>query len=192
MISMKEQSILWRRVDTPGHESALVYGDDDGWYLDGAAVFLHESSPCRLEYMIECDLDWRTRSVSVDGWVGGDVVECEIEVSEDGIWSLNDKLVSEVDGCLDIDLNFSPITNLLPLRRLDPATGESKTVRAAWLRFPTFKLEPLDQSYTRLDASTVEYESGGGAFVRRLKVNDVGLVLEYPDYWMVEGVLNPE
>jgi len=188
---MKEQSILWRRIDTPGHESALVYGDDDGWYLDGAAVFLYEGNPCRLEYLIECDTKWRTRFISVDGWVGGEVIEHEIEVSDDGVWRMNDELVRDVGGCLDIDLNFSPITNLLPLRRLSPSVGESKTVRAAWLRFPSFKLEPLDQTYTRLDESTVEYESGGGTFVRKLKVNDAGLVLEYPDYWEAEGVLSP-
>ena len=183
---MEDHSILWGRVDTKGHEAARVYRDDDGWYLDGAAIFLHDGAPCRLEYLIECDLEWRTMSASIDGWVGDDVIELELLVSEGGIWSLNDEEIKDVGGCVDIDLNFGPITNLLPLRRLELKPGESKSVSAAWLRFPTFDLERLDQTYTRLDDSTVKYESRDGDFVRTLKVNSAGLVLEYPGFWMME------
>ena len=186
---MNEQSILWRRIDTAGHEAARIYGDDDGWYLDGAAIFLHEGNPCRLEYLIECDAEWRTTTATIDGWVGDEVIAHEIVVSEDGIWYVDEIEIKAVEGCVDIDLNFSPITNLLPMRRLALAGGESKTVTAAWLRFPSFELERLDQTYTRLDEITVKYESRGGEFVRTLKVNSDGLVLEYPDYWMAETAI---
>ena len=184
---MNDQSILWRRIDVPGHEAARIYGDDEGWYLDGAAIFLFDGNPCRLEYMIECDPEWRTTLVTIDGWVGEEPIAHEIEVSEDGVWYLDEQEIKEVEGCLDIDLNFSPITNLLPLRRLGLTTGESKSVSAAWLRFPSFKLERLDQTYSRIDDSTVKYESRDGAFVRNLKVNGDGLVIDYPDYWISEA-----
>jgi hypothetical protein len=184
---MKDQSILWSRVDTKGLEAARVYADDDGWYLDGAAIFLYEGSPTRIEYLIECDPDWRTMSATLDGWLGEEVIAHEIEVSESGIWYLDDEEIKEVEGCVDIDLNFSPITNLLPLRRLGLEIGESKSVSAAWLRFPSFTLERLDQRYTRLDETTIKYESRGGEFVRSLRVNSDGLVLEYPDYWLADN-----
>jgi hypothetical protein len=186
---MKEQSILWRRVDTPGHESACIYGDDNGWYLDGSAVFVYDKKPCRLEYLIECDVEWKTTFATIDGWVGEDVVAYEIEVSEDRKWTLKDNKIGAVEGCIDIDLNFSPITNLLPLRRLDLSIGESKRVKAAWLRFPSFELEPLEQTYTVLDESMIRYESRNGEFVRELKVNEDGLVLSYPDFWEVEAAI---
>jgi hypothetical protein len=125
-------------------------------------------------------------SATIDGWVGEDVIELEIMASEDGIWYLNDREIKNVEGCVDIDLNFSPITNLIPLRRLELKQEESKTVSAAWLRFPSFDLERLDQTYTRLDDSTVKYESRDGEFVRTLKVNSAGLVVDYPDFWKVE------
>ncbi len=182
----EEHSIIWRRLDMPGHESARVYSDGDGCYLDGAAIFLYEKQPCRLEYLIQCDPDWQTAFVSVDGWVGDEIIELEIATAADDVWYLNDDEVAELEGCIDIDLNFSPITNLLPLRRLNLAIGESKTVRAAWLRFPSFKLEAFDQVYARIDDTTVRYESGGGRFVTELKVNEAGLVTGYPGYWTQE------
>lgn len=184
---MEDQSILWRRIDAAGHEAARIYSDDDGWYLDGAAIFLYEGSPCRLEYLIECDTEWRTKFASIDGWVGDQAVEQEIVVQDEGIWLLNETEVEAVEGCVDIDLNFSPITNLLPLRRLSLKDGESKSVTAAWLRFPSFELERLDQTYTRLDDNTIKYESRNGEFVRNLKVNADGLVSDYPGYWIAEA-----
>lgn len=184
-----DHSILWRRLDMPGHESARVYGDDDGWYLDGAAIFLQGDKPCRLEYFIECDPDWHTTTVIVDGWVGDDVVAHEVTVNEQGVWLLDDVEIPAVKGCIDIDLNFSPITNLLPVRRLDLTVGRSAEVRAAWLRFPSFELEPLEQTYTRIDDTTLKYESHNGEFVRELRINEAALVLEYPDFWVNEKSL---
>ena len=66
-----------------------------------------------------------------------------------------------VAGCVDLDLNFSPSTNLLPIRRLNLSVGQEAAVRAAWLRFPSFILEPLEQLYRRVDATTYRYESAG-------------------------------
>ena len=131
-------SVLWQRVDMPGHEAVRVYEGEDGWYLDGAAIFSFDGKPCRLEYLIECDSDWITSFATVDGFVGEEVVAIEIE-AEDGVWYLNGDEIRDVEGCTDIDLNFSPVTNLLPIKRSDLAIGSEASVRAAWLRFPSLK-----------------------------------------------------
>ena len=178
---MEDHSILWRRIDTSGHETARVYGDEDGWYLDGSAIFLYEGKPCRLEYLIECDAEWKTSIVTVDGFVGDEVIAIEIE-SEDGVWYLNGEEVDAVEGCTDIDLNFSPVTNLLPIKRSELAVGDEAPVRAAWLRFPSFNLEPLDQTYTRKTDSVYNYKSSTG-FEKDITVDDFGLVVEYADLW---------
>lgn len=86
-------------------------------------------------------------------------------------------------GCIDLDLNFSPSTNLLPIRRLGLAIGEEAKVNAAWLRFPGFTLEPLEQLYRRIDRTTYRYESAGGKFVAELRVNTAGFVTHYPNFW---------
>jgi hypothetical protein len=35
-----------------------------------------------------------------------------------GVWRLNDLEISGLDECVDLDLGFTPATNLLPIRRL--------------------------------------------------------------------------
>jgi hypothetical protein len=180
------ETIIWRRLDMPGHESARVFLQDSRWQVDGSAVFVYEREPCRLDYRLECNSDWETLSGEIAGWVGDKLVRIEISVDADRRWWLNGAECFEVTGCIDLDLNFSPVTNLFPIRRLKLAVGERSAVRAAWLRFPSFKFERLDQTYSRLDNSTYRYESAGGSFVSQLAVNDAGLVTHYPDFWRVE------
>jgi len=180
-------SILWRRLDLPGVESARLERTGSGWTLAGAAVFTHADRLCRLYYEVRCDAGWRTTTARVAGFVGADAVEVAIEADGEGAWKMNGQACPQVDGCIDVDLNFSPSTNLLPIRRLRLGVGEEAEVRAAWLRFPGFTLEPLEQRYVRTSEAGYRYESGGGAFVRDLTVNADGFVTHYPGLFESEG-----
>ena len=181
-----KHTILWRGIFFPGHEHCSVYEDASRWIIEGAAVFVHEREPCRLEYTIECDEAWTTQKARVSGSVGERSIEIELNVDRDYNWLLNGTAQPAVKGCTDADLNFSPSTNLLPIRRLNLEAGHEAPVSAAWLRFPSFQLERLDQVYRRLDETTYRYESAGGSFVAELKVNDFGLVTNYPELWEEE------
>ena len=180
------KTILWRGLVFPGHESCSLFSRDREWQLQGTAVFSHEQRPCRLSYHIVCDEDWQTRSAHVEGWLGKTFIDIQIKTDRGGWW-LNEVEQPDVTSCIDIDLNFSPSTNLLPIRRLGLAVGESADVNAAWLRFPSFKLERLSQQYRRLDETTYRYESAGGKFVAELKVGPAGFVVDYPDLWQAEA-----
>lgn len=184
--SSRGSTILWRRLDRPGHEAARVEALDAGWRLSGSAVFLSEDGPCRLDYRVDCDRSWRTLACAVSGWVGSEPVEVEVSV-EAGRWRLGGAECPQVEGCLDIDLNFSPSTNLLPIRRLGLRVGEEAPVRAAWLRFPSFALEPLEQTYRRLEEEVYRYTSAGGRFTADIRVNAAGLVTDYPGIWREVG-----
>jgi uncharacterized protein len=184
----EEHSILWRRLDQAGHESAHLFFQNSTWHLAGTAVFAHNQQPCRLDYLVLCDSRWPTLSARVSGWVGNETVEIGLSVDSAGRWSLNGAEHSDATGCVDLDLNFSPSTNLLPIRRLDLPIGQEARVRAAWLRFPSFALEPLDQLYRRTGLTAYHYESSGGRFVTDLQINSAGFVTHYPDFWQAEGV----
>jgi hypothetical protein len=184
---MNDQSILWRRLDQPGHEAARLSFQKPNWHLAGTAVFVHDQKPCLLTYLLKCDSKWHTRSAQVNGWVGDVMVEIRLSVDLDQRWWLNDKEIPAVAGCIDLDLNFSPSTNLIPIRRLALPVGKSAMVQAAWLRFPSFALELLEQTYRHLDAATYRYESAGGRFIRELTINEAGFVTRYPDFWILEA-----
>lgn len=181
-------AILWRRLDLPGHEAARLDRQAPNWRLSGTAVFVQDVQPCRLDYVVVCDPRWQTLSVSVAGWLGQEAIALELLADGERRWWLNGNERPEVAGCLDIDLSFSPSTNLLPIRRLGLAVGESAEVTAAWLRFPELTLEPFRQIYRRMAAETYRFASADGEFVRDLTVNAAGLVTEYPGLWQMEAV----
>ena len=178
--------VIWRRIDHPGHESATLFHNNDAWHLHGTAVFLYKSDACKFDYQIVCDAQWQSRSAIVTGWVGNKTIDSRVVAGPEQRWFLNDEECPQVEGSVDVDLNFSPSTNLLPIRRLNLSVGEAKEVKAAWLRFPSFEFEPLIQIYRRLDENTYRYESAGGKFVRDLTVNSDGFVTNYPELWQIE------
>jgi uncharacterized protein len=183
---MTDLAIVWRRTDKPGHEFCNLVQSGGRPRLTGVAVFSNDGTPCCVQYTIECDYRWRTLFCRVTGYVGIEAVT--LDIRRDGRrWLMNALEVPEVAGSEDIDLGFSPSTNLLPIRRLALKVGEHATVRAAWVRFPELTLELPEQAYTRISLDCYSYESAGGEFRRGLKTDENGFVVEYPNIWYAEG-----
>lgn len=186
------KTVLWRRLDDSGHEFARLFRDGATWRLSGTAVFTHETKPCCLGYEVVCDSGWRTMSGRVSGWVENEVVDVDIVAQGDGRWFINRRECPAVFGCLDLDLNFSPVTNTLPLRRLQLKLNQRATVTAAWLKFPSFRLEPLEQVYERTANLAYHYESAGGSFTADIEVDEFGLVRHYPNGWALANSTGSE
>ena len=176
-------SILWRRLDLEGHDACLLGATDRGWRLKGHALFAHDGKPCSLAYVVECDAGWNTRSACVEGFVGAQELHYEIERLADGQWMLNGVGQAEVAGLVDVDLGFTPATNLLPIRRLDLGPGKTMPAPAAYLAFPRVKLGCLDQTYRRLDQNRYAYAAPMFGYDAVLEFSAIGWVLDYPGLW---------
>jgi hypothetical protein len=182
------ESIVWRRLDLPGHEIARLESLGDGWRLSGTTSFEAAQGLSRLDYLVICDAAWQTISARVTGVTGNRAIDLNVSVDVNRRWRLNGFECAAVERCVDIDLGFSPSTNLLPIRRLKLGFGEEAVVRAAWLPFPSLSFELLPQVYRREGERTYRYEVGGGIFVRTLEVNAAGFVTSYPGLWQAESV----
>lgn len=181
--------ILWRRLDLPGHDAATLRKAEAGADLCGMAVFRDEGSPTALLYCVRCDAEWQTIQATVDGWCGDRTIELRVLRAHDGAWTLNGMPCPAVAGCVDLDLSFTPATNLLPLRRLDLPVGQAAEVRSAWLEWPAAVLTPLVQRYARRSVTEYDYEAdlpGTAKFVGVLRVEPGGWVLDYAGLWRTE------
>jgi hypothetical protein len=177
--------MMWRRIDSPGHEWARLSGSGSSPVLRGTAVFMEAHILGRLDYRILCNSRWETLGAEVLGWVGDEKVKLRIAKTRDNAWSINDLSAPQAKGCLDIDLSFSPSTNLLPIRRLNLEIGQEAEVRAAWLKFPDMTLHPLLQRFRRISEHRYFYDSEIG-FSTELEVNAEGFVVDYPPLWTEE------
>jgi len=182
-------TIVWRRIDLFGHESATLFEGDDSSKLSGTAIFLAEQGLCKLNYEVICNSSWQTTSAQISGVIGATRMDLSVSANAERKWYLNGVECAAIQGCIDIDLGFSPSTNLLPIRRLGLEVGREAAVTAAWLPFPSLQFELLPQLYRRDGESTYHYESLNGLFVRTLEIDCVGFVTSYPDLWRAESRL---
>ncbi|MER9967382.1 putative glycolipid-binding domain-containing protein [Mesorhizobium sp. M0060] len=133
-------SILWCRLDLEGHDACLLSESGSGRNLRGHALFVQDGKPCSIAYEVDCDAGWHTRSARADGFLGTQELHCQIELLAGGQWTLNGKRQVEVDGLIDVDLGFTPATNLLALRRFALDVGTATPAPTAYLTFPELRL----------------------------------------------------
>jgi hypothetical protein len=184
----RESHMRWRRLDVPGREEARIEQTAAGWRLIGQVEVDDAGMYAQLAYVIECDRLWRTRRAEVTGSAAKAPVRFELAADGQGRWTLNGAPLPLAEGALDIDLGFTPATNLLPIRRLDLAVGARADVLTAWVRFPELRVEALEQSYHREAARVFRYDAlvDGERFQGRLDTDEFGRVLLYEGLWEAE------
>jgi len=177
------RTVVWRNRANQGNDYCSLWQQTHGWLLRGTAItFLEDGRPMLAEYEIGCDRLWHTRHVTVERVIGSKKDSVDLTVDSSGAWYSSGEQLPALRECVDIDLAVTPATNTLPIRRLNLEVGESRGVAAAWLKFPELTLEILPQRYTHRYMGRYFYESSSG-FSAELLVDDLGLVVSYPDGW---------
>ena len=181
--TIAETTLLWRRVDHPGLEHFRLAEEVGGPRLKGVVISKPTNTPLRVDYEIECSVNWQTRQVVIAMEHGIRSERLNLTRDNERQWRRDGAHVTALDGCEDVDLSVTPSTNTLPIRRLALAIGERRAVTAAWIRFPQLVIEPLEQVYERIGDRLYRYSSAGGAFTAELVVDQFGLVMNYPPAW---------
>jgi hypothetical protein len=164
------EACLWRWTKGIGLERFELLQLAKEWMLRGTIIVLADHGAMEARYEIMCDESWHTRhaNISLRDERGERVLAIAVE---NGQWYENGRTNETVTGCMDIDLEWSPSTNSIPIRRLRLAVEQkSGLVAAAWVRFPDLRLQPLFQEYERTSSRCYRYTSGGGAFVAEITV----------------------
>ena len=175
-------SILWRSALLNSTEYCEVAPTSGGHRISGVVLVAIQDRPATVRYSVVVDERWRSRVVEVTTTVGGASRRIDLYGDGEAHWRVSSAPAPALDGCLDVDLGFTPATNTLPIRRLDLDIGEAAAITAAWVRFPEFNIEAAEQSYERIEERLWRYRSG--SFVADLTVDSSGLVIRYgADIW---------
>jgi len=178
-------SMLWRRLDAPGHDACRLEQNDLGWSLEGAAVFRHPSGPASIAYSVQCDREWRTLSGWVRGALGRRAIDYRVAY-RDTSWLLNDAPVPGLEALVDLDLGFTPATNLQQLRRVSIGQDEALELPVAWLDVEAGALTELPQLYTRRSEAAFWYEAPSVGYQGLLELAPNGFIKSYPNLWEAE------
>lgn len=181
---MTTWTAFWRRIDTPGHDAAMLTSNVDGWTLTGIAAF-HEKGDTGLRYQVDLAPDFSTRSASIDGFRSGRPFAHRFR-REGGQWFLDEAQVPGLGDLLHLDFGFTPSTNLQQLRHADLATGEEAEIPAAWFDIDEASLTRLPQHYRRLAEDRYHYASPTAGYEAVLELAPNGFVRLYPELWEME------
>ena len=171
------RAVLWRGEDGSLERCSLVESRA-GARLAGTVLLADGGTAYEVRYAVDAETSWRTRRAEVRV---SDGPSLSLEADGRGHWSRDGRRLSELDGCIDVDLEFTPATNTLAVRRLRLAPGAGADLRAAWVRFPALTVEPNEQRYERLEGAGYRYLSGD--FRADLELAADGLVTRYGSLW---------
>lgn len=176
---------FWHRLDISGRDAAILSDGPDGYKLSGQAVFLDPRGPAALQYVLDLASDWSTRSGRVDGFIGGRTVSTHIVRAADG-WLVNERECGMAE-VLDLDLGFTPATNMVQLRRVALTIGEEAAFDVAWLGAGDDEVTRLPQEYRRTSKCDYRYTSPTFAYNATITLAENGFASDYPGLWELKG-----
>lgn len=181
------QHVLWSQWHGQGLEHLHLNLNSNGITADSLLIFVDDQKPYRVSYRIVCDPDWTVRELKVE-LHGEDKQAVDLRSDGNGHWhTRQDETLAFLAGCLYVDISATPFTNTLPIRRLRLEPGQSAKIGVVYITMPSLELKAVRQWYTRLEAESgaaryrYQDESIPGGFSAVIKVDDNGLVIDYPD-----------
>jgi hypothetical protein len=152
-----------------------------GVVLSGTSVGMAAGQLWCLRYVIQLDARWHTRSATIEDDSGQ---RLKVRTDGAGYWHVNGRRYRLLDGCLDLDLEASLVTNMAPVRRLALRVNEGSAAPAAYVRHQNLKVQRLEQTYRRASDGNgcfrFDYDSPRFGYHARLEFARDGLVVDYP------------
>lgn len=129
-----------------------------------------------LFYRLKLDENGHVRTVRIERTDGR-----VLEIFADGAGGWSDdraEPIAALNGCIDVDIWPTPLTNSLPIWRGEWRDGQPIRVAVAWIDATTMGLQRAEHIYTRLDAAHIRFQSANAEHV--LEFDADGLVVDYP------------
>lgn len=177
------RAICWTPIRDKDRDGAglehLLLGE--GTANSVVLAFDEHGHPFRLAYQLNWDEMWRLRDARLVVTTENETRSLYLETDDNGRWRDGEgQALSDLEGCIDIDIWPTPFTNTFPIRRTGLAVGERREFKMAWVSAPALTVSPSRQGYTRLADRTYLFESlDGSGFRAKLPVDEDGVVLDY-------------
>ena len=155
-----------------------------GVRVNGTTTGFQDGESWIVTYRLFLDEAWCTRMAALTSTTAAGVAERVLESDGGGRWWVDGRAAPQLEGCLDVDLESSAMTNALPVRRLLLSVGGQAAAPAAYVRAFALGVERLEQHYARRDdrdgSQQFDYDAPAFDFECRLAYDQSGLVLQYP------------
>ena len=126
------------------------------------------------------------RGPSISVTLAGAEQSLRLTVDDERRWFADGQELEALRGCVDVDLDISPATNTLPIRRLGLQQVRARRSRRPGCCFQPLEIVRASQEYTRSETSTTSTAAQTRHY--QLDVDELGLVRNYDQFWVAEAV----
>jgi uncharacterized protein len=174
------RAVAWTGLEEWLAEHVQIDLDEQGVMATGVQLGV-DPQAYLLEYRLDVPSDWVTRRLDLQASGAGWRRSLSLEHDGHGRWTADGERLADLDGALDCDLAFSPLTNLMPVRRsgLHERAGSADFVMA-WVSVPDLKVHAAPQRYEHVRPGVVRFVSLDSDFTAELELDGDGLVVRYP------------
>jgi hypothetical protein len=166
------RSIRWRGLHLQTLEHCHVIANGRDTRIRGTII----GPDFGLFYRLKLDENGHTRTVKIERTDGK-----TLELFADGVGGWSDdraEPIAALRGCIDVDIWPTPLTNSLPIWRMQFQDNEPRSFAMAWIDATDLSFKRSEQIYARLDPTHFRYQSDN--FEAVLDVDADGLVTNYP------------
>lgn len=186
---LETRDIYWRPWSAPGCEHVHVRVDENGAVTDGVILLRRGEGALRCHYRLTADALWHTRGLDLAVQLSEEPARdrmLNLASDGEGNWRIDGEPAPLLQGCLDVDIQVTPLTNTLPIRRLGLTEGHSAEIKVVYIPVPELTPRPAEQRYTCLKPVSAagglyRYEGLFRSFSAMLPVDSGGFVVDYPD-----------
>ncbi|MCQ1999577.1 putative glycolipid-binding domain-containing protein [Arthrobacter zhaoxinii] len=195
------RTVRWQGQDDPDRTDTAVVSFRD---RELAAAGTSITSEYRASWTLSTTPGWVTRRLTVEVKGKGWSRSLQLERSTQGRWSAETTTSGltdlpapgiadprSLDEAQDCDLGLCPLTNTMPILRLDllndSAPPDETELTMAWVEMPSLRVLPGKQVYSQVRAysadpghAVVLYSSANRGFTAELTVDADGTVIDYP------------
>lgn len=163
--------LVWETWDGGDTETCRVNWDNEAWTIEGRV------GREQIHYVVRAAPTWRVRQFLL--W--RDLDDPDLWLATDGHarWGeMNGAHRTELDGCLDLVFDVTPLTHTLPIRRLPLAVGDAAVIPVVSVDVETLAVVPVRRRYERTAEQTwTVTDHDDGTTARTLTVDALGFVI---------------
>ncbi len=174
------KNILWKGQAYKSLENCHLLTGKNGTEINAVIIGLYHNIIFKVEYFIKTNKQWETIFFEIKSNLNSRVQLLSYKSDGKGNWITNGKHCEQFNGCIDIDISVTPLTNSLPVNRLHLLKNESKKINVFYIDIFKQQLSAVQQYYTRLSEFKYKYENVPNDFEAVITVDELGLLTNYP------------
>jgi hypothetical protein len=174
-----QHNILWSGIENSSLENCIIENNATGIFIRSTIIGSYQQEIYEVAYTLQLDKSWHTQSCSIRCQHNNEIRGVELEKTVAG-WILNGETKPEFDACIDVDIRLTPFTNSLPINRLKLKIGQKQEIDVIYIDILSNSVKNVQQRYQCTAANQYRYENMANHFEAEIQVDDLGLIIDYP------------